>query len=120
LTTVSPAPGLLARLLQRYVPLVAILSVSAFNGVDAAPVFDAVSYYLYSFAKDSPLYDGDVFYYLTGLAISIMTFLLAGIPAALYERVRGLPQSTAMSMAIWLLAAILLSVPTLLRLFGED
>jgi hypothetical protein len=117
---VGPIRSFLDRMLKRYLPFAAILGVSLVNGTDASPLFDSVSFYLYSFAKDSPLFDGEVFYYLTGLAIALMTLLVSGVPAALYERVRGLPQSTPASLAIWLLAALLLTVPTLLRMFGDD
>ena len=61
------------------------------------------------------IYDGELFFYLTSVAISLMTLLLAGIPAALYERVRGLQQSTPGSLAIWLLATALLTLPAILR-----
>ena len=74
-----------------------------------------MSFWLYSFARDTPLFDGELFYYLTSVAISLMTLLVAGIPAALYERVRGLPQSTPGSLTIWLLATLLLTLPAILR-----
>ena len=50
-----------------------------------------------------------------------MTLLIAGIPAALYERIRGLKTSTPVSLGIWLVAAVLLSLPTIMRLLvGDD
>jgi hypothetical protein len=103
-------------------PLAATVGVAIVNGLDFSPAFDTVSFWLYSFARESPLFDADVFFYLTSLAISLMTLLLAGIPAALYERVRGLQQSTPGSLAIWLLATLLLTLPAILRALalGED
>jgi hypothetical protein len=106
--------GYLQRLLGRYVLLAGTVAVSLVNGLDFSPFFDSIAYYLYSFAKDTPFFHAEAFYYLTSLAISLMTLLLAGIPAALYERLRGLSQSTPVSLAIWLVAALLLSLPTLL------
>jgi hypothetical protein len=38
-----------------------------------------------------------------------MTFLIGGVPAAIYERIRGLPQSTPVSLGIWLVATALLA-----------
>jgi hypothetical protein len=102
-------------LLKRDLPLAATAALAIVNGLDFSPVFDSVSYYLYSFARSSPLFDAEVFFYLTSLAISLMTLLLAGIPAALYERVRGLQQSTPASLTIWLLATLLLALPAILR-----
>jgi hypothetical protein len=107
--------GYLHKLLGRGLPLSATVGVAIVNGLDFSPVFDSVSFYLYGFARESPVYDGELFYYLTSAAISLMTLLLAGIPAALYERVRGLQQSTPGSLAIWLLATALLTLPAILR-----
>ncbi len=109
----------LIRFLTRWLPLGATLALAMVNGCDASPLFDAASFYLYSFAKGMPVHP-DVYYYLTSLMVSLLTLLVAGIPAALYERWRGLPDSTPGSLAVWLLSALLLTVPTLLRLFGQD
>jgi len=46
--------------------------------------------------------------------------LLAGIPAALYERIRGLNESTPMSAGVWLLTTLLLTLPTLRQAAGDD
>lgn len=51
---------------------------------------------------------------LTSLIVSTGTLLLAGVPAALYERFTGLVQSNNTSMMVWLVAAILLTLPGLL------
>ena len=107
--------GYLQRLLKRDLLLAATVGIAIVNGLDFSPLFDAVSYYLYSFARESPLFDGDLFYFVTSVAITLMTLLLAGIPAALYERVRGLQHSSPVSLAIWLLATVLLTLPTILR-----
>ena len=116
----NPPQGRWQRLLGRDALLAATIGVSIVNGLDSSPLFDSASFYLYSFAKESPLYSVEAIYYLTSLLLSLMTLLLAGIPAALYERVRGLRASTPLSLAIWLLAAVLLSLPTIARLLGED
>jgi len=102
--------------------VLATIALALVNGLDVSPAFDSVSFWLYAFARGSPLFDGEVFYYLTSAAISAMTLLLAGIPAALYERVRGFAQSTPGSLAIWLLATLLLTLPTILRALalGDD
>jgi hypothetical protein len=105
----------LPTLLKRDLPLAGTVGLAIVNGLDSSPAFDTVSFWLYSFARDTPLYDGEVFHYLTSVAISLMTLLLAGIPAALYERLRGLPQSTPGSLTIWLLATLLLTLPAILR-----
>jgi hypothetical protein len=108
----------LQTLLRRDLPLAGTVGLAVVNGLDFSPVFDTVSFWLYSFARGTPLYDGEVFFYLTSVAIALMTLLVAGIPAALYERVRRLPQSTPGSLVIWLLATLLLTLPAILRLLA--
>jgi hypothetical protein len=107
--------GLLQGLGKRHLALFATIALALVNGLDVSPAFDPVSFWLYTFARGSPLYDGEVFYYLTSVVISAMTLLVGGIPAALYERARGLTQSTSGSLTIWLLATLLLTLPTILR-----
>jgi hypothetical protein len=48
---------------------------------------------------------------LSSLLVSTLTLMMAGIPAALYERVAG--KSSRWSGLIWLAAAILLALPAL-------
>ena len=113
---VEGSPGFLRKLRQRHLPLIGTVALAGINGLDFSPAFDSVSFWLYGFARESPLFDGEVFLYLTSAAISAMTLLVAGIPAALSERVRGLQQSTPASLIIWLLATLLLTLPTILRM----
>lgn len=107
-----------AERLLRYLLVAATLAVAMIAGLDVSPVFDAVSFYLASFGRGSPFFHPEWFYHLTSLAISAMTMLLGGIPAALYERARGLRKSTPASLAIWLLGAALLTLPVILRLLA--
>jgi hypothetical protein len=120
------------------VPLAGVAAIAAFNGslhglvfesAAYSPVFDSVSYYVSSFAQGSyfdafvrrVLLGGPQLYQsVTSLFIAAMTLLLAGIPAAIYERVRGLKASTPVSLGIWLTAAVLLSLPTIMQLVAGD
>jgi len=45
------------------------------------------------------------------LMVSTATVILGGIPAAIYERVRGLADSDDVSLWIWLAATALLALP---------
>ncbi|MBO0766002.1 MAG: hypothetical protein J2P50_15645 [Hyphomicrobiaceae bacterium] len=109
-----------ARLIGQGGALVSVATVAAFNGSLYSPIFDSIFYYIDTFARGSLFYSPQLYLYLTSVFISLMTLLIAGIPAALYERIRGLRRSTQVSLAIWLVAAILLSLPTIMNLFGED
>jgi hypothetical protein len=110
-------PGIL---LKRDLPLAATGALSVLNGSTFSPFFDSVGYLLYFFARGVPFLGPDPIFYLTSLGLSLMTLLAAGIPAALYERIRGLRESTPVSLGIWLVAAALLTLPTLMRVLGED
>jgi hypothetical protein len=101
------------RLLKRDGMLVAVAGLSLVNGLPASPLFDPVAYLLYLFTRGSALLSQDALFYGTSLFISVMTLVVAGVPAALYERVRGLQHSTPLSLGIWFAATLLLALPGL-------
>ncbi len=105
-------------LLQRDVLLVVTAMLSLLNGMHFSPFFDPAFILLRPFAAgffvSSPL----VLLYLTSIFVSLCTLLIGGLPAALYERLRGLPRSTPVSLGIWAGGVALLASPTLLGLGG--
>jgi hypothetical protein len=105
-------------LLQRDVLLVVTAMLSLLNGMHFSPFFDPAFILLRPFAAgffvSSPL----VLLYLTSIFVSLSTLLIGGIPAALYERLRGLPRSTPGSLGLWAAGVALLASPTLLGLGG--
>jgi hypothetical protein len=109
-----------SRLVGQGVPLVGVAAVAAFNGTLFSPIFDSIFYYLDTFARGSLFYSPQLYLILTSVFISLMTILIAGIPAALYERIRGLKTSTPVSLGIWLVTALLLSLPTIMSYFGTE
>lgn len=56
--------------------------------------------------------------YGASIIVSTTTLLLSGVPAALYERWRLLPGSSSMSCLIWLIGAMLLTLPAVLVTLG--
>ena len=127
-----------SRLIWHGVPLVGVAAIAVYNGslhalvfdsVSYSPIFDSVSYYVSTFARGSyfdtfvrgVLAAGPQLYVnLTSVFIAVMTLLIAGIPAALYERVRGLKASTPVSLGIWLVATALLTLPTVMKALSDD
>jgi hypothetical protein len=125
-------------MLLQGVPLLGAGVIAAFNGslhalvfgsVSYSPVFDSVSYYVSTFARDSyfdsivrgVLAAGPQLYQnLTSVFIAAMTLLIAGIPAAVYERIRGLKTSTPVSLGMWLAATILLTLPTIMNALSAE
>lgn len=103
--------------MQRDVLLVVAAGASLLNGMHFSPLFDPVLFLLRPFVASilaSPL----VLFYFTSIFISVMTLLLAGIPAAIYERVRGHSESSPVSIGIWLVATLLLALPGILGATG--
>lgn len=98
--------------------MIATVGVAIVNGLPVTPMFDSVGYVLYLFTQGSSIIGRDALFYLTSAFMAAVTLLLAGIPAALWERVRGLQQSTPVSLGIWLVSALLLASTTLMHLSG--
>jgi hypothetical protein len=105
-------------LLKRDVLLVATAGCSLVNGMHFSPWFDPVAILMKPFLAGTLLGSPIVFLYLTSLFISLMTIAIAGIPAAVYERVRGLEHSDAGSLGLWLAATVMLAIPALLAAGG--
>jgi hypothetical protein len=100
--------------MKRDVFLVAAAGLSLLNGMHFSPFFDPVAILLKPFVAGTFLASPLVFLYLASLFISLMTLLIAGVPAALYERFAGIKESTPVSLGIWLVATFLLSLPSLI------
>jgi hypothetical protein len=99
----------LPKLLGRAALLTATAGLAILNGLPLTAFFDSISYILYLFTRGSSLIGGDAVFHATSVFIAVMTFLIGGIPAAVYERLRGLSESTPVSLGIWLLATALLA-----------
>jgi hypothetical protein len=97
--------------MQRDVLLVATAAASLLNGQGFSPIFDPVFFLLRPFLAGTFLATPLVFFYLTSLFISLMTLAIAGIPAALYERIRGHRESTPVSIGLWFVVTVLLTIP---------
>ncbi len=110
-----------ALLLLRYLALAGTVLLALFNGSLYSPLYDSVDQILYLFSRSSlhlgplPLQP-----YRTSIFIAAMTLLIGGIPAALYERIRGQQESTGLSAAMWFLTTLLLTLPTLREAAAAD
>jgi hypothetical protein len=91
---------------------IAILGVSLLNGL-TSPILLLIRIlapiWMPGFLPSTP----EVQFYFASLLVSFGTLLLAGVPAALFERARGQQSSDQTSLFIWLGTAILLSFPGL-------
>src|SRR5262245_11060 len=108
-------------MMARGLLLLAAGSCALGNYLIPTPLSDAVGQVLGIALRGYPLMTpARVQEYIAPTAIAIMTLLIAGIPAALYERIRGLKTSTPVSLGIWLIAAILLTLPAVMRALSDE
>ncbi|HEX4892511.1 MAG TPA: hypothetical protein VFV47_04435 [Hyphomicrobiaceae bacterium] len=96
----------------------AVVAVSVFNSQFWSPVFDPVLFHLARLLpKAATTHAG--FLYLNAGFVALMTAAIAGLPAALYERLVGRGRSSVISLGVWLAGAILISWPAI-RTWLED
>jgi hypothetical protein len=99
------------RLDRGVVPVLAALSL--LNGLPASPAFDSIYFLIRPFAPVGFAAAPTVLFYFTSLLLALGTLMLAGVPAALYERMRGLRRSSPVSLLLWFAATLLLVWPAL-------
>ena len=118
MTNLDTSPSLAGIVLSRILPLALILALAIAHGAILSPLYDFVSYFVSAFSRRTIFYHPQVLENFPSLLITVFTLLLGGIPAAIYERVRGLRDSTSASLLIWLVATILITAPVLTRALG--
>jgi hypothetical protein len=92
--------------MQKDVMLVATAGLSLLNGMSSSPILLPFLVLLNALLGGTFLATPLVLTYLASILASATTLLIAGIPAALYERAQGLKDSTPISIGIWLAATI--------------
>jgi hypothetical protein len=98
--------------------LVATAGLALLNGMHFSPLFDPVLFFVHRMAPS--IFGPLLLFYFNSLLISLTTLLLAGVPAAIYERLRGLKESTMVSLCIWLAGVLVLTLPALLSVARGD
>ncbi|MCA1952707.1 MAG: hypothetical protein LDL25_02525 [Hyphomicrobiales bacterium] len=101
-------------LLRRDGFLVGIAGFSLLNGMHFSPYFDAAYILLRPFTPTLIVSSPILTFYFTSLFLSVTSLIIAGIPAALFERMTGRRESDAVSLGIWLAGVLLLALPVLL------
>jgi hypothetical protein len=102
----------------RWLLLGAVVGVALFNGTKWSPFYDPTAYVLHLNLRAYRVVSARTLYEAAMVPIAVVTLMLAGIPAALYERARGLQTSSTASIAIWLVATVLLTMPAIRRALG--
>jgi hypothetical protein len=97
--------------------IVGIVGFGAANGMHFSPYFDPAFLIMRPFVQvtffaSSPI----IIFYFTSLVLATFSIMLAGVPAALYERAKGLTRSNATSFGIWFAFMALITLPTVMNL----
>jgi hypothetical protein len=94
--------------------LIGIAGMSLLNGMHFSPFFDPFFVLMkglgIGFFINSPL----LLFYFTSLILSTASLIVAGVPAAVFERMTGREKSDIVSMSIWFGTALLLALPSLI------
>ena len=97
--------------------LIGVAVISMLNGMHFSPFINlfaaALAPLLAAFFITSPV----LLFYFASLTLAVSTAILAGIPAALYERAKGQSESSGASLGVWLVSAIILTIPTMISFF---
>jgi hypothetical protein len=93
--------------------LVGIAGFSLLNGMHFSPYFDAAYVLLRPFTPTLIVSSPVLTFYFTSLFIAVFSVILAGIPAALFEKLTGRARSDATSLGIWLAGVLLIALPVL-------
>ena len=95
--------------------IVALMAVGMLNGI-FSPFFVITSQVMITAIMPLLILAGPrVTAFLASLIAATATIMLAGVPAAVFERVTGRRETDTASYAIWLTAAVVISLPALLR-----
>lgn len=94
--------------------LVGIAGFSLLPGQHFSPWFDPAFIVVKAliapaFYITSPL----LLFYFTSLLVSVAALIVAGVPAALYERFRGQTESDVISLGIWLVGVLAMAIPVI-------
>jgi hypothetical protein len=109
-----------AEIMRRDAFVFGIVGFGAVNGMHFSPYFDPAFILLKPFIQvtfftSSPI----IIFYFTSLVVATLCIMIAGVPAAIYERVRGLKRSNAISFGIWFAGVALITLPTIMKLGGR-
>lgn len=101
-------------IMQQDALLVGIAGFSLLCGMHFSPYFDPAYILLRPFTPTFIVSSPLLTFYFTSLFVSLFAVIVAGVPAALYERFSGQRQTNLTSLLIWLGGVLLLALPTLL------
>lgn len=97
--------------------LVLVLGLAMLNGLfsPALLVFVALSGLWYPWFLPA---SAGLLFFFASLMVATFTLMIAGVPAAVYERLSRASQPTVVSMGIWLLGILVLTAPAVANILA--
>jgi hypothetical protein len=96
--------------------IIAILIFAMINGIFSPLIFTIVPF-VFALTPAFFIDNTSLIFYISSLILSTMTLIAGGVPAALYERWKGLEESSELSMWIWMAVTGVLSLPAAVNFF---
>ncbi|HRJ69311.1 MAG TPA: hypothetical protein PK812_06850 [Beijerinckiaceae bacterium] len=104
-----------AAIMQKDGLLIGIAGLSLVSGMHFSPYFDP-AFVLVSvlLAPGFFITSKLLLFYFTSLLVALAALAIAGVPAAIFERVTGRKESDFKSMSIWLAGCFVIALPALI------
>jgi hypothetical protein len=93
----------------------AIVALAIVNGIFSQFMLFTARIIITTLAPALLITGATVVVFLASLLAATATIILAGVPAAIFERATGRRETDAASYAIWLVTVVVISFPALLR-----
>ena len=100
--------------------ILGIASLSLLNGMHFSPYFSFVAIPFGPILREYGITSPVITFYLASLIVAVGSVMVAGIPAAIFERLTGRQQSDSTSMSLWLGAIFLITLPSLMGLMSGN
>ena len=100
--------------------ILGIASLSLLNGMHFSPYFSFVAIPFGPILREYGITSPVITFYLASLIVAVGTVMVSGIPVAIYERLTGRQQSDSTSMALWLGAIFLVTIPSIMGLVSGN
>lgn len=98
--------------------IIGIASLSLLNGMHFSPYFSYVAIPFGPILREFGITSPVITFYLASLILAVGSVIIAGVPAALFERATGRQMSDGTSMAVWLGAIFLIAIPSMIGLLS--
>ncbi len=96
--------------------IIGLASLSLINGMHFSPYFSFIAIPFGPILREYGITSPVITFYLASLIVAVGSVIVSGIPAAIFERLTGRQQTDSTSMAVWLGAIFLITIPSFMGL----